>query len=205
MFNLIWKDLLVQKRQIPVYIVTIGVLFLVGQVSLWWVAFLTSMSFITNAFFYDEKDNINILLNSLPYTRKQIVISKYLGALVFTGLFIGIIMGGGFIINGMELSFSWKDILHTFGLIMVFLSIIFPFFYKFNQQSFMIGAMVFSVVAILAFRIVMENFNEQFEKAFQWIGSLPELQLYAFAAFIILLLYSASWLLSLRIYERKVF
>ena len=204
MINLIWKDLVVQKRQIIVYMIIIGFL-LIGQVPLWWVAFLTSMSFITNAFLYDEKDNINILLNSLPYTRKQIVISKYLGALIFTGLFIGVIMGGGFIINGMELSFSWKDILYTFGLVMAFLSIIFPFFYKFKQQSLMIGAMVFCVIAILGFRIGMQFFNEQFGETFQWIGSLSELQLYSFAALAIFLLYWGSWLLSLRIYERKVF
>lgn len=205
MVNLIWKDILIQKRQIPIYLGIIILCFWEDGVPLWWLAFITSISFIMNAFYYDEKDNINILLNSLPYTRKQIVISKYLGALVFTGLFIGVIMGGGFIINGMELSFSWKDILHTFGLIMAFLSIIFPFFYKFKQQYLMIGAMVLFVVAIFTFRIVMQIFNEQFAKAFQWLASLPELQLYSFAALSILLLYGASWLLSMRIYERKVF
>lgn len=105
MLNLIWKDLLIQKRQIPLYVAIIAFCFWIGDVPLWWVAFITSISFIMNAFYYDEKDNINILLNSLPYTRRQIVISKYIGAIVFTALFIGVIMAGDFIINWEETIF----------------------------------------------------------------------------------------------------
>lgn len=205
MLNLIWKDLLIQKRQIPLYVAIIAFCFWMGDVPLWWVAYITSISFIMNAFYYDEKDNINILLNSLPYTRRQIVISKYIGAIVFTALFIGVIMAGDFIINGMKLSFTGKEILYTFGLVMACLSIIFPFFYKFKQQYLMIGAVILFIVGVFASKITIQMFSKQFEELVSWLANLPQLQLYSFTALVILLLYGGSWLLSLRLYEKKVF
>jgi len=71
---------------------------------------------------YDEKDNANILLNSLPYTRKEIVSSRYVGVLIFTSLFIMLTYGGSFLLNGKETPFSWKAILFIMGLVMVAIS-----------------------------------------------------------------------------------
>jgi ABC-2 type transport system permease protein len=42
----------------------------------------------------DEKTSIHILLNSLPYTRKEIVSSKYIGACVFTFVIVFTIFMG---------------------------------------------------------------------------------------------------------------
>lgn len=205
MFNLIWKDILIQKRQIPIYLAIIAACFWIDEAPWWWMAFITSMSFIMNAFYYDEKDNINILLNSLPYTRKQIVSSKFIGAIVFTSLITGLLILGSFIINGEEAGISWKNLLQTFGLVMACLSIIFPFFYKFKQQYLILGATFIFVIGIFAMRAVMQVFEEQFGEVLSWLASLPELQLYSFSALIILLLYGGSWLLSIRFYEKKVF
>ena len=205
MVNLIRKDLVIQKRLLPLYLAIMAFYFLIDLPSLAWLPFIMSISLIMNAFYYDEKDNINILLNSLPYTRKQIVSSKYIGALIFTALFIGVTMVGSFIVNGMELAFSWKDVLQTFGLVMAWLTVIFPFFYKFKQQYLVIGAVIFFIISMFTFKVVVHLFNEQFGEVVQWIISLPELQLYSFTALVLLLLYWGSWLLSIRIYERKVF
>lgn len=205
MVNLIWKDLLIQKWHIPLYIAIIAFYFWIDISSLAWLGFIVSISFIMNAFYYDEKDNINILLNSLPYMRKQIVSSKYIGAILFTALFAGLTIIGSFIVNGMELDFSWKDVLQTFGLVMAWLAVIFPFFYKFKQQYLLIGAVIFFIIIMLTFKIVIYFFNERFGGMIKWLVSLPDLQLYSSITFIILLLYSGSWLLSIRIYERKVF
>ncbi len=204
MFNLIWKDLFIQKKLILLYLAIIGLYFWLGT-PLFWLAFITSISFIMNAFYYDEKDNINILLNSLPYTRKQIVTSKYIGAIIFTALFIGVIAGGSFIINGMESPFSWKGVLQTFGLVMAWISLIFPFFYKFKQQYLVIGGIIFFVIAMLSFKAVIHLLKERFGEVVQWFIGLSDLQLYSSASLVILLLYGGSWLLSMRIYERKVF
>ena len=204
MVHLIWKDIFIQKRMMLLYSAIIAFYFWLDM-SLIGVAFFTSASFIMNAFYFDEKDNINILLNSLPYTRKLIVTSKYIGAVAFTAAVVGLITLGSFIIRGVDMQFTWKNAIQTFGLVLAWQAVIFPFSYKFKQQYLLIGVIIFSIIAISTYKIVSHIFKEQFGEALQWIASQPELQLYSFAALVLLLLYWGSWLLSIRIYERKVF
>ena len=94
MINLILKDVLIQKKLILFYIATIIIYLWAGVPSLLFLGFLYSVIFILNAFAYDEKDNANILLISLPYTRKEIVSSKYIGSLIFTTIFVFMIYVG---------------------------------------------------------------------------------------------------------------
>ncbi|MFW5438052.1 ABC-2 transporter permease, partial [Paenibacillus apiarius] len=142
MFNLILKDILIQKKIIIFYIATI-ILYLLVDTSLVLIGFIYSVVFIMNAYSYDEKDNANILLNSLPYTRKEIVCSKYIGALIFTSIFIIIIYFGDFLLNGKEALFSWKEVLLIIGLVMVAISFMLPFSYKFKTQYLLIASGVF--------------------------------------------------------------
>ena len=45
------------------------------------LTFIVASVFIPfNTYAYDEKAETNILLNSLPYTRNEIIASRYLGA-----------------------------------------------------------------------------------------------------------------------------
>lgn len=43
-----------------------------------------------NGYIYDEQAESNILPNSLPYTRKEIVAAKYIGAIAYMILAIGV-------------------------------------------------------------------------------------------------------------------
>ena len=204
MFNLIKKDALVQKSLIPLYL-AIVLVYLFLETPLWFLIFLLSMSLMMNAFYYEEKGNSHVLFNSLPYTRKEIVSSKYVGTLLYTSVILVVAYISNLIVNGKDVPFSWKDILFTFGMTMTMTAVIFPFFYKFKQQfllitfSFLIGLFMFT------YKIILYVFREAVAEVVQWISALPNLQLYGSATIIILLLYSGSWLLSIRIYTKKVF
>ena len=204
MVHLIWKDIFIQKRMMLLYSAIIAFYFWM-EIPLVGVVFMTSASFIMNAFYFDEKDNINILLNSLPYTRKLIVTSKYIGAIAFTVAVVGLTILGNLIIGGVDMQFTLKNAMQAFGLVLVWQAVIFPFSYKFKQQYLLIGVVVFYVIAISLYNIVTYGFKEQSAKFLHWITSLPELQLYSFSTLILLLLYWGSWRLSICIYERKVF
>ena len=79
MFNLIRRDVILQKRQLLFFIPFI--LFFIFTNSHPVLTFLVASIFIPfNAYAYDEKAETNVLLNSLPYTRKEIIASRYLGA-----------------------------------------------------------------------------------------------------------------------------
>lgn len=204
MVNLILKDVLIQKKLILIYIATI-ILYLFIDVSLVKIGFLYSMAFITQTFAYDEKDNANILLNSLPYTRKEIVSSKYIGSLVYTSLIIFITSIGDFFLNGKEVLFLWKDILLIIGLVMVTLSFILPIFYKFKTQSLMIAVGALFGIYILIIKFLSPSLNATLRESIQKFMTLQETQMYFVAILTIIILYVGSWLLSIRIYARKVF
>jgi len=203
MFNLIFKDILIQKKLIPFYIATI-ILYLLIDASLVKIGIIYSLVSIMNAFSSDEKDNANILLNSLPYTRKEVVNSKYIGALIFTSIFIIFTYVGNFLLNREEAMFLWQDILLIIGLVMVGVSFMFPFSYKFKSQYLLMALIALFGIYMLTIKI-FPNFNNTLGELISKFMTLQETQMYFVAIFTIVILYIGSWLLSIRIYERKAF
>ncbi|MDD1501508.1 MULTISPECIES: ABC-2 transporter permease [unclassified Lysinibacillus] len=204
MANLIFKDILIQKKMIVLYIATI-ILYLLINVSLVKIGFLYSLAIITMSFSYDEKDNANILLNSLPYTRKQIVSSRYIGSLIYTSLIILITYLGNFLLNGKETLFLLKDIVIIIGLVMVAISFILPICYKFKTQALMIASGTLFGIYLVTIKYLFPSFNDTLSELIQKFLTLQETQMYFVAIFTIIILYVGSWLLSIRIYAKKVF
>lgn len=204
MANLIFKDILIQKKMIVLYIATI-ILYLLINVSLVKIGFLYSLAIITMSFSYDEKDNANILLNSLPYTRKQIVSSRYIGSLIYTSLIILITYLGNFLLNGKETLFLLKDIVIIIGLVMVAISFILPICYKFKTQALMIASGTLFGIYLVTIKYLFPSFNDTLSELIQKLLTLQETQMYFVAIFTIIILYVGSWLLSIRIYTKKVF
>jgi len=203
MFNLVLKDILIQKKLILFYIATI-LLYLLIDASLVRIGIIYSLVFIMNAFSYDEKDNANILLNSLPYTRKEVVHSKYIGALIFTSMIIIFTYVGHFLLNREETMFLWKDILLIIGLVMVAVSFMFPFSYKFQSKYLLMASIALFGIYMLMSKIY-SNLNNRLSEVIQKFMILQETQMYSLAILTIAILYIGSWLLSIRIYERKAF
>ena len=91
MYNLIKKDLVIQKTQILLFIPFIMFFAIFADhMSPAFVFLLASTYIPLNGYIYDEQVESNILLNSLPYTRKEIVAAKYIGAIAYMIVSIGI-------------------------------------------------------------------------------------------------------------------
>lgn len=87
MFHLIKRDVILQKKQLLIFIPFI--LFFIFMDVHPVLTFLVASVFIPfNTYAYDEKAETNILLNSLPYTRKEIIASRYLGAIFYMSIAI---------------------------------------------------------------------------------------------------------------------
>ena len=212
MFNLIRKDIIVLKNTILIFIPAILV-YLVADMSSVWVGFFFSLVVIIGAFGTDEKPAINNFLNSLPYTRKEIVSSKYIGALIFTFIIVSALFIGNFIIHKEII--DWKELVLIVGLVLLFVSFYFPFSYKFKGQYFLNGTLVIGAAALLVTNFILPklglviddrmNIGEKIEWIIQKLFSLQDVQLYGLIAIVIIVLYACSWLLSIRIYSKKVF
>jgi len=159
---------------------------------------------ITNAgFLLDEKRQIHLLLNSLPYTRKEIVSAKYLGACVITSLVLLTIFIGNLTINGAMI--SWKEILFVICLSLLFFSVSLPFSYQFKSQYLMYASIAAFAAYLVILNVFIPNLHDLIREFVGMLLAMQEVQLYVLASCIVLAMYILSWLLSIRIYHKKVF
>ncbi|WP_106768816.1 ABC-2 transporter permease [Paenibacillus faecalis] len=202
MYNLIRKDLILLKKPSMMLIPAL-LLYLYFDFSYIWSGFLFSIVIIMSLFSYDEKSSINTLLNSLPYTRKEIVSSKYIGALLFTLIIVFTIFIGNFLFH-RELT-AWRDILFIVGLVMGVTSLLLPFSYQFKSKYLMTGILVLFGVYMLVINTFIKNLNDIIREFVQTMLVTQNVQFYLIVTFSIMILYACSWLLSIHIYRKKAF
>ncbi|KOS66253.1 multidrug ABC transporter permease [Lysinibacillus contaminans] len=200
MFNLIRRDAIIQKRQLLLFIPFI-IFFIVMNSHPALIFMVASIIIPFNAYAYDEKAETNILLNSLPYTRKEIIASRYIGAIVYMGISIGLTSLGLLV---FDKPFTLTDLAIGSGLFLAFVAFTFPLFYIFRGKittvimiSFIILAAVLPpFVSFLAKHLTIIT---------DLIASLSTSALYTGVAVVIVLLYAVSWGVTTSIYQRKAF
>lgn len=90
MFNLVIKDIVVQKKSIAFAVLYIA-FFIVALQSVGEMTFtcaITAFSYILvmGGFAYDDKNKADIMLNSLPLKRYNIVLAKYISLFIFVAI-----------------------------------------------------------------------------------------------------------------------
>jgi|SRR5690625_2267972 len=201
MFNLIRRDVILQKKLLLTYIPFI-VLFIITD-SHPALTFLVASIFIPfNSFYYDEKAETNILLNSLPYKRKEIIASRYLGATIYMVLSIGVTSLALFVANK---PFTIADIAIAGGLFLIFAAFTFPLFYIFKSgHIFTVVLISFILLAGIGPPIVM-FLAEHLTAITDFIVSLSIPVLYMGSTVVIIGLYGISWGVTTIIYQQKAF
>ncbi|RTQ91077.1 ABC-2 transporter permease [Lysinibacillus telephonicus] len=202
MLNLVRKDILLQKNTLLIMLPLL-IIYLLSGSSVTWVSIVFCVVVIMNAFAFDEKSSINLLLNSLPYTRKEIVSSKYISACVFTLLVLFTIFIGNLVIHKEIL--QREQILITISIVGIFISLAFPFSYFFKSQYLLIGFGVSFVIYMVIVNTFIVDLNDRIRDLIQIMLSFSNTQMYLLIIFSVMLLYIISWLFSIRIYSKKVF
>lgn len=201
MYNLIKRDLILQKKQLLLYFPFI-ILFVAMEKSPALIYLVSSIMIPFNAYAYDEKAETNILLNSLPYTRKEIVTARYLGAIIF--MIISILFTNLFLILFNQ-SFAFKDIAIGSGLFILFAALAFPLFYILKpghiSTVIMISFLVLAFIGPSIFTFVINKLS--FISTL--VNSLSTLTAFTVGTLIVLLTYAISWFFTVNVYQRKVF
>ncbi|MEB1808812.1 MAG: ABC-2 transporter permease [Bacillaceae bacterium] len=165
--------------------------------------FLVASIFIPyNAYAYDEKAEVNILLNSLPYTRSEIIASRYLGAIIYMLLAIGVTSLALFVFNR---PFTMTDISIGGGLFLVFAAFTFPLFYIFKQGSITMVVIVSFLILAAVGPAFVRFLATHLTAISDFIVNSSTSFLYAGAAVVVLTLYALSWGVTTFIYQRKAF
>ncbi|MBD3861566.1 ABC-2 transporter permease [Bacillus sp. 28A-2] len=155
-----------------------------------------------NTYAYDEKAETNILLNSLPYTRKEIIASRYLGAVFYMIIAIGLTSAALFSFGKL---FTVTDIAIGSGLFLLFAACTFPFFYIL-KPGYITTAVIIGFILLSAIGPpIVAYLAEQFSAITDFVLNLSIPMLYTGSAVLVMLIYLMSWGLSTAIYQRKVF
>ncbi|MBW9158847.1 ABC-2 transporter permease [Clostridium tagluense] len=222
MLNLIIKDIAIQKKTLlyallysifaPIAFFSKGPsglgLYVLSPV-------VTAYMLISFAVSYDEKNKSEIVLNSLPLKRDDIVLSKYISVFVFA--FIGIIYSilVGFIGKATGLpvfvaSISLLDIILVLTSVCIFTSIFFPVYFKFGY----IKMNIFNVILVMSFLFVptatieyaaSNPNNVLVQKINYFINNTSSFTQNSLAIIICLIIFLISLMISIRIYKNKEF
>ncbi|MGM0941219.1 MAG: ABC-2 transporter permease [Bacillota bacterium] len=202
MLNLIRKDILLQKNGILILLPALFIYLFFGT-SITWVSIVFSIVIIMDVFSKDEKSSTNLLLNALPYTRNEIVSSKYIGAIILMTFVLLTISVGNWIIHSEMV--QWKQLLLITSIVVIFISFAFPFCYLFKSRYLMNASIVLFCLYLVIVNTFIVDLNDRIRNIVHTILSLENTQLYLFVTLSVVLLYVISWILSIRIYRRKVF
>lgn len=222
MLNLIIKDIAIQKKTLLyalLYSIFAPIAFFSKGPSGFGLYVLspvvTTYMLISFAVSYDEKNKSEIVLNSLPLKREDIVLSKYISVFVFA--FIGIIYSilVGFIgkATGLPMfaaSISLLNIILVLTSVCIFTSIFFPVYFKFGY----IKMNFFNVILFMSFLFVptatieyatSNPNNILVQKINYFINNTSSFTQNSLAIIICLIIFLISLMISIRIYKNKEF
>lgn len=167
------------------------------------VGIIFTLAIVMHIFSSDEKKSIQMLLSSLPYTRREIVSSKYISTFIYIFLVIWAIVISNFFVN--EQLPKWKEFILVFVIVILIFSFLFPFSYKFSSKFLLIGSIALFGIYLFVVNLLVPNINDKIRSITAKILELNNTQLFVGTGVILIIIYLLSWLISIRIYEKKVF
>lgn len=202
------------KRQTK-FLIIVGLLVFVflfnKDMSSFGVAYATMLFgiFAVNSIYYDEANNGNVFLFTLPFSRKEYVFSKYL---------FGMIMGGGAWILSNLIGIGYLSMVNTgvniaewfainvvyLILLLVMLSFMFPIQFKFGmEKSRLVMIILFVLVFMLMNLLTGDDYMDQLNEGMAFLERINPAVLFGGALVAVLAFTGVSVVLSMRIVEKK--
>ncbi|MEK4251362.1 ABC-2 transporter permease [Paenibacillus sp. FSL W7-1287] len=203
MLQLIRKDVMLQKNTLLIMLPLLVVYIALNASATILSGVLFTIAITMQSFMLDEKRQIHILFNSLPYTRKEIVTSKYIGVFCFTGLVLLTILIANLVIHGE--SPTWKELLFILCLTTLFFSFSLPFSYRFKSQYLLFASIGTFAAYLVVINVFIPNLHDLIREVVAFLLAMEQVQLYVLVGCALVIVYILSWLLSIRIYEKKMF
>ncbi|MFT5873288.1 MAG: ABC-2 type transport system permease protein [Clostridium sp.] len=222
MLNLIIKDILIQKKTFIytlLYTIFASAFFSSLGPSGFGLYMLSPMAttymFITLAVSYDDKNKSEIILNSLPLKREDIVISKYISIFAFAilGFIYSILIGFIGKTTGLPMftrSISLFDIVFVLTSVCIFSSIFFPVYFKFGniKMKFFNVILLMLIIFLPTFAIEYATKNPNnviVQKINYFITNTSSFTQNSLAIIVGLIIFLLSLMISIRIYNKKEF
>ena len=142
-----------------------------------------------------------MLLSSLPVTRKEIVSSKYIFAFLYIVILISLLIVGSYVIQQQQP--NWIHLGLVASMSLGFVSVIYPFSYKFSSKYLSFAGMLGLGLYLLTLKFLVPNLHDQIRAFVAKVTVFMEPQSMFFTFLMATVLYGISLFLSVKIYERK--
>lgn len=207
MSGLVYKDLMVMKKTLLIYVI-IGAFYGYLDISNGRTGMMFAMLLITStmvpisAIAYDERSKWDKIVNTMPLSRKEIVLSKYVLAILLTAISSVIIFAFYMLVPEMPLEEKAVTTAVMAMMAMLYQAALMPVMFKFGSEKgrTMMLAILF-VPAVLIFAIGEMNIIDV-NAAISFLERNEAMIPYLMVGFV-LAIYSLSMALSVKIYEKK--
>jgi ABC-2 type transport system permease protein len=219
MFNLVLKDILIQKKTFVLGLFYIPIMAIAFQHSVTsmipaGIVGLTYIVLIT-ACAYDDKYKTDIMLNSLPLHRNSIVLARYMSLFLYYVigvldyvLFTAVISTLGIPIKMQAISV--EALIAALGAVVLVFSTYLPVFYKFGYiKSRTIGFVLFFVFFFgigAVSELLQDKLSSNFVRGIaEFFEGQSDFLIGSVMVLVILLILASSYMLSAKIYKTRDF
>ncbi|EYE88962.1 membrane protein [Fervidicella metallireducens AeB] len=225
MLNLVMKDILIQKKNL-ISILIVALIFVPSfgnsmgiQQAAIMGCIICTFQFISHSCGYDDKNKSELVLNSLPIRRHQIVTAKYLSSLIFSVATFFLSIGLLYIFKNMgfindDFYFQKEYIITVFISISIMISIFFPVYFKLGYLKsrliifivfFGIGTIPTAIIALLKRIYTQQQFEEIAIKLISFLNRTPDFILASVSLLVIALFIYISLCISISFYKKRDF
>jgi ABC-2 type transport system permease protein len=159
MTGLIIKDLLNLKKQGKIYLLLVVFYFAMGLVNENTSMFTTMMTMVAvliplTAMAYDERSKWDRYALTMPISRKNMVMSRYLLGLIFLIVAFVLSMLVNMVISNMKTAENTLVVLGGFSTGLMLMSVIFPLLFKFGVEKGRIFMMIVIFIPVAALMMI---------------------------------------------------
>ncbi|WP_066495215.1 ABC-2 transporter permease [Abyssisolibacter fermentans] len=212
MINLLKKDLRVTFTKLNIGIIAFLFIFM-GYIfidsndnsqNIAVISFIIASVFTSTSFAYEEKSNTDLIINSLPVTRTDIVKAKYVGILFFTvlALMFTLLLTTVANLTGLMINDIYKidlvSLLLVCVLTIILNCILYPIFFKMGYRK---AKIIWIIIYMLFFTII--NLSVGLQCKISEFVSNNSIQIYGITALIVFIIYILSYKISYKLYNYK--
>ncbi|HDR7786677.1 ABC transporter permease [Bacillus cereus] len=178
--------------------------------------FITLSSVMTLTFM-DERNKSDIIINSLPVSRKDIIIARYIscaifivGAILSTMLVVflirGIVVIGdiGTYHPNLYIEIPWYEVINGAVYALLFVAMFFPSYY--GTKSKVVRSIVSAAsmgVGVIIWLFISDGLDETTPPFMEWIMNPVHIGVFIIGGIILASVYIVSMLLTIKIYETR--
>ena len=202
MLQLVKKDFYIHKTIWLIMLLGMGI-YIFAQVSSLFVGIVFCIVMCAQLLATDDKKATQLLLNSLPFTRKDIVNSQYISAFLCIACIISTITLLHLLVHREMPNHQHLLIIAIISLVVV--AIYYPFAYRFSTKYFSYFSLGLFALYFLTIQFFIPNLNDRISGIVSDLSTNVQSIHYVYIFIATFVLYVLSWMLSIRIYSKKVF